>query len=46
LGFITLIITGRLFIIAAVLGTGAISLLYGNSSAVEELKTTPTGLNS
>jgi hypothetical protein len=31
--------------IAAMFDTDGVSLLYGNSSAVYELKTTPTGLN-
>jgi hypothetical protein len=40
-----LLITHRLFLIEAVFGTDGVSLLYGHSSDVDELQTTPTGLS-
>jgi hypothetical protein len=46
LNFRTLINTVRLFIIAAVFETDGVSLVNRNSSAVDELKTAPRGLNS
>jgi len=46
LNFRTLINTDRLFIIAAVFDTNSVSLLYGNSSAIDVLKPTTTWLNS
>jgi hypothetical protein len=38
--------TDRLLTITAVFDTDGVSFLYGNSYAIDELKTTPTGLNS
>jgi hypothetical protein len=46
MNFRSYINTDRLFIIAAVFDTDDVSLLYRNGSAVDDLKTTPTGLNS